>query len=175
MSDSFSRRDFLSQASAAVGAVALAPTLSRTASAGQVAASTLYASVGNSNNGINDIYTINQTTGLGTLLGSTNQAGSFIADLTSDNTTTMRTKLVIMIRMDGAMDSTVTKAMICTMRSVKSPEPETSIERPLSAAPGTAVVLAFAAAVFGREADAAITLVREVPSPERSRLSLRSV
>ena len=39
MSNSFSRRDFLSQASAAVGAVALAPTLHRVASAGQVAAS----------------------------------------------------------------------------------------------------------------------------------------
>ena len=52
----------------------------------------------------------------------------------SDSTTTMRTKLVIMMRMDGAMDSTVTRAMICIMRSVKRPLPLKSMVRPLAAA-----------------------------------------
>ena len=39
----------------------------------------------------------------------------------NDSTTTMRTKLVIMIRIDGAIDSTVIRATICTMRSVNKP------------------------------------------------------
>ena len=52
----------------------------------------------------------------------------------SDSTTTMRTKLVIMIRIEGAIDSTVIRAMICTMRSVKRPLPLRSMERPPLAA-----------------------------------------
>ena len=48
----------------------------------------------------------------------------------SDSTTTMRTKLVIMMMIDGAMDSTVISATICSMRSVNSPLPFKSMERP---------------------------------------------
>src|SRR5258705_7611299 len=48
----------------------------------------------------------------------------------SDRTTTMRTKLVIMMMIDGAMDRTVISATICSMRSVKRPLPFKSMDSP---------------------------------------------
>jgi hypothetical protein len=58
----------------------------------------------------------------------------------SDSTTTMRTKLVIMMMIEGAMDSTVTSATICSILSVKSPLPFRSMDSPpagVAAAAGT--------------------------------------
>ena len=57
-----------------------------------------------------------------------------IAVRSSDSTTTMRTKHVIMIRIDGASERIVISATICISRSVNNPEPLKSMERPLLAA-----------------------------------------
>src|SRR5580698_3517839 len=61
----------------------------------------------------------------------------------------MRTKLVIMIRIDGAIDSTVIKAMICTMRSVKRPLPLRSMDKPPFAAAAVAAAGVAAKAKLG--------------------------
>ncbi len=55
---------------------------------GLALASTLYATISPTTNGVDDVYTINQTTGAGSLLGSSGING-FLADLASNNTTTL--------------------------------------------------------------------------------------
>jgi hypothetical protein len=53
-------------------------------------ASTLYATIGATTpNGFDDVYTINQSTGAGTLLGSSGINPGWMGDLTSNNTTTL--------------------------------------------------------------------------------------
>jgi hypothetical protein len=53
-------------------------------------ASTLYAINGDGSiNGVNDVYTIDQSTGAGTFLGNSGLTGSFLADLASNHTNTL--------------------------------------------------------------------------------------
>ena len=52
----------------------------------------------------------------------------------SDSTTTMRVKLVIMMRMEGARLRIVMSATICITRSVNMPPPVRSMESPLAGA-----------------------------------------
>ena len=93
------------------------------------------------------------------------------ARTSSDRTTTMRTKLVIMMMIDGAMDRTVISATICSMRSVNMPLPFRSIESPpLAAAPAAAGAAAGAAAwamVAATGAAKAICGVRTASSRRR--------
>ena len=68
----------------------------------------------------------------------------------SDRTTTMRTKQVIMIRIEGATLKIVIRAMICIIRSVKMPPPERSIESELGVAEAAPAVAAEAMAGANR-------------------------
>src|SRR5580698_9766538 len=67
-----------------------------------------------------------------------------IAVRRSDSTTMMRTKLVIMMRMAGAIDRIVISAMICIILSVNRPVPDTLTESGLAVVAASAAVPAAA-------------------------------